>query len=280
MGDDALPDKDGAGAVAAIMAQVCSKPTVVVLYAASYMDQHELVVHGQKLHRELELLLPACTIRLITVEGPFEDDLGNGSQFDSAALAGLVGNKLNKAFRVDLLTSCAKLLRGIVKHHPDLLIGKGQGAVIASCIRLPMIMEVVLQSQNIQRDEAHRIGSAWSRVRGVFIQSPRMSRSKVGLDLLLSACPEILKDHPVEPLAGYGIVPKITPGREDVTEFCGKFKLPVHDSMGGYPMPTVLDKPVREYWYHEGKCQCGRVLTCSGNVLSVFGRKRSIGLPR
>jgi hypothetical protein len=55
------------------------------------------------LHKELQSVLPAFQVRLVAVEGPFEDDQGNGAHFDAPAQLGLHGVKLVKAFRVDLL---------------------------------------------------------------------------------------------------------------------------------------------------------------------------------
>ena len=146
----------------------------------------------------------------------------------------------------------------MVTHHPDVIIGDAQGAVIASCIRFPMVMEAVLQARNIQRDEAHRMGAAWSKIKGVFVRNPRIGKSKVGLELLLASCPEILKDHPVERLPRYGVVPKICPGKDEVLDYCSKMNLPVQDSLAGFPWKTILEQPVREYWEHDGKCQCGK----------------------
>jgi hypothetical protein len=62
----------------------------------------------------------------------------------------------------------------------------------------------------------------------------------------------------VEPLPGYGVVPKICSNREEVLEFCSKLSLPVQERLTGYPWGTILEQPVREYWTHDGKCLCGK----------------------
>ena len=56
--------------------------------------------------------------------GPFEDSEGLASHFDGGANR-LAGTKRVKRLRVDLLTSCAKVLREATGFKPQILVGLG-----------------------------------------------------------------------------------------------------------------------------------------------------------
>ena len=68
----------------------------------------------------------------------------------------LTGTKKMKRLRVDLLTSCAKVLREAVSFGPQFVVGLGQGAIIAAVIRWPLAVELTLQARNLQRKEPAR----------------------------------------------------------------------------------------------------------------------------
>jgi hypothetical protein len=85
-----------------------------------------------------------------------------------------------------------------------------------------------------------------------------MGRSKVGLDLLKSACPELVRAHPVEPLIGHGLVKKNSALKEEKLDCLKLFKMPVHESFAGVPWEALAKAPPREYWEHNGVCQCGK----------------------
>ena len=48
------------------------------------------------------------------------------------------GSKKTKRVRIDLLTSAAKTLRESAAFRPDLVLGFGQGGVIAGLLRYPL----------------------------------------------------------------------------------------------------------------------------------------------
>ena len=66
--------------------------------------------------------------------GPFEDSEGLASHFDGGANR-LAGTKRVKRLRVDLLTSCAKVLREATRFKPQFLVGLGQGGLVAAVLR-------------------------------------------------------------------------------------------------------------------------------------------------
>ena len=78
--------------------------------------------------------------------GLFEDSEGLASHFDGGANR-LAGTKRVKRLRVDLLTSCAKVLREATGFKPQFLVGLGQGGLVAAVLRWPLVVELTLQAK-------------------------------------------------------------------------------------------------------------------------------------
>ena len=64
----------------------------------------------------------------------------------------LTGTKKIKRFRVDLLMSCAKVLREAVRFGPQFVVGLW--GIVSAVIRWPLAVELTLQARNLQRKEA------------------------------------------------------------------------------------------------------------------------------
>ena len=82
--------------------------------------------------------------------GPFEDSEGLASHFAGGANR-LAGTKRIKRLRVDLLTSCAKVLREATGFKPQFLVGLGQGGLVAAVLRWPLVVELTLQASSVRR---------------------------------------------------------------------------------------------------------------------------------
>eukprot|EP00969_Alexandrium_andersonii_P270473 11954734-Alexandrium_andersonii.AAC.1 len=57
------------------------------------------------------------------------------------------------------------LARSGAQWAPDVLLGHGQGALVALMYAAPAILEVALQARNVQRGEAHAIAEGWARLK-------------------------------------------------------------------------------------------------------------------
>ena len=121
----------------------------------------------------------------------------------------LVGKNKAKqvlTIRTDYQVSIAKLCRSLCYHQPKLIIAHGQGALIALGLARPYVLELSLQTRNVQRQEAQRIGEAWGNIRGIVALNPRMFKKGLMLDLLRPALPELFKnDCPVEDVRSFCI---------------------------------------------------------------------------
>ena len=158
------------------------------------MEQRVAVT--SKLYVQLSQLLPAYQIHLAVAEGPFEDDDGVGAHFEAMALGAWGPNYRTRqigALKVDLHVSTAKLARHVVMPKPRLIIGKGQGGVVAAAYGHPGCFEQVLASRNVQPAELPEIAQAWGNVAVIIIHEPRLSKKGVQLANIQAAAPELFE---------------------------------------------------------------------------------------
>ena len=168
--------------------------------------------------------------------GPFEDSEGLASHFDGGANR-LAGTKRTKRLRVDLLTSCAKVLREATGFKPQFLVGLGQGGLVTAVLR----WELTLQARNLQRKEARAAGEAWAGIKAIWSVRPRLWRTQ-------SDHQE--KDFPEPPLRGFGVVGKIAAG-DEVLRF---LRLDGSKGIEESSIRGMLSEPSREMWDHA----CGK----------------------
>jgi hypothetical protein len=212
--------------------------------------------------------MPGWHVSLAVVYGAFEDDFGLNAHLDGAT-ARLKGERQVKRMRVDLLTSCAKVLRSIGAHLPDFLIGFGQGGLIAGMLRFPLVVECTLQARNLQRSEIWKVVTGWAQVKGIWACSPRVWKTHSSAELVLAACPEVGKSFPIEPVKGYGIGAH---GSKEA-ELAEALQLGRVKSLVELPLASLAREEGREVWEHDGKCAIeGR--TCSPGASVALRRKQ------
>ncbi|CAE7929806.1 pol, partial [Symbiodinium sp. KB8] len=168
--------------------------------------------------------LPGLSVAMRGCWGPFEDSEGLASHFDGGANR-LAGTKRVKRLRVDLLTSCAKVLREATGFKPQFLVGLGQGGLVAAVLRWPLVVELTLQARNLQRKEARATGEAWAGIKAIWVLRPRLWRTQSGHQDITESCLELQREFP---------------GIEEAS------------------VRGMLAEPSREMWDHDGLCACGK----------------------
>ena len=134
IGEDAVPDPPKpAVAVPVAMAAQLPVRVLVVLDCAKWKEHSAL----SELRVAFLCALPGLRVAVWGAWGPFEDDEGFASHFDGS-VGRLTGTKKIKRLRVDLRTSCAKVLREAVSFGAQFVVGLGQGGIIAAVIRWPL----------------------------------------------------------------------------------------------------------------------------------------------
>ena len=136
-----------------IMADSGVKPKMKILYVSDYIEPRSRLLKTQKLFQDVSRLLPSWEVEFALSEGPFSDDEGICAHFDKGKTK-LTPQKLILETKKDLLISVAQLLRNISIHKPDVILGEGQGGIIALAAAKPFQVEVALQARNVQRSEA------------------------------------------------------------------------------------------------------------------------------
>ena len=127
-----------------------------VMYVPDYVPLQARTLAVQTLSRALGQLLPGYELNIAIAEGPFKDEDGVGAHFEAKALQ--VGKPAKEGKKpqqissliVDLHVSVVKLARAVALHKPSLVVGEGQGGVVAAAFAHPGCLETVLSSRNVQ----------------------------------------------------------------------------------------------------------------------------------
>ena len=226
---------------------------VRVMVVFDYARWKEQDAELTEIRRVFQASLPGVSVAVRGCWGPFEDTDGLASHFDCGA-GRLAGTKKIKRIRVDLLTSCAKVLREASGFRPQFLVGLGQGGLVTAVLRWPLVVELTLQARNLQRKEARAVGEAWAGIKAIWAVRPRLWRTQQGHLEVAEACPELKKDFPEPPLRGFGIVGKQALGAEVLRSL----RLDAVRSIDDASIKGMLDEPSRPLWDHEGLCICGK----------------------
>ena len=89
------------------------------------------------------------------------------------------------------------VLRAVTAHKPDFIFGDGQGGLIALGLSSALCLEACLSKRNVQLQEAIAVARRWGAIKGIFAYSPRVHRTKLDLEHLKLAVPELfVKKHP------------------------------------------------------------------------------------
>ena len=161
VGEDAVPDPPKPAITGRVA--VASQLPVHVLVLLDYAKWKEYDSALLEIRAAFLRALPGLSVAVGGAWGPSEDDEGFASHFNGSA-GRLTRTKKIKRLRVDLLTSCAKVLREAVSFGPQFVVGLGQGGAV---IRWPVAVELTLQVRNLQHKEARAAGSAWAGIKGV-----------------------------------------------------------------------------------------------------------------
>ena len=279
IGNDAVPDSRGgdpssdhrAESIGAVGSSVGVPERLRVLFVGDYARHSDNALWMSKVQALLSRSMPGWDVSIHSAFGAFEDDDGHFSHLDGPT-ARLKGDRQLKRTRVDLLTSCAKVLRVMGSYLPDFAIGIGQGGLILGMLRFPLVVEVTLQARNLQRKEIQEVVAGWARLRAVWSINPRMWKTEPHSDLLKRACPEVTRPFPVEPVKGYGVITR-GPREDDIRQVAVVLNLGVLKDIADVQLMSLAREPTREVWEHSGKCSCGKRAYVFGRCVSCVEKE-------
>ena len=159
-----------------VMSSEGVSPKLKVLYVPDYISREQRVLATSQLYVQLSNALPGYQVELALADGHFEDDDGLSAHFEANALGRVQGPKQIGALKVDLHVSVVKLARHAAMHKPRLVLGKGQGGVVALAYGHPGCLEQVLATRNVQPVELPELSQAWGIVAAIVIQERRLSK--------------------------------------------------------------------------------------------------------
>ena len=245
-------------ALAEVMSAEGVSPVLKILYVPDYVTREQRIAATSQLFVQMSQLLPGYTIQLALAEGPFEDDDSVATHFEGDALGKRGPTKQIPALKVDLHTSVVKLARHAALHKPKLIIGKGQGGVVAAVYGHPGCLEQVLATRNVQPAELPEIGQAWGNVSAIIVQEPRLSKKGVQLANIQLAAPEMFAEYPVASRRTVSWKDSRILHYNETKEFLKLAKIEVAEEFGSIPFSGLLDEPPVLMWEHGGRCPCGK----------------------
>ena len=255
VGDDAVLDRSDR--VNALSWSFPTRQKAAVVYVHDYRPEKEERQALSNLGEVLKKVLPGMETGLYSAYGPFEDDVGIQCHFDGSRMF-LSEQKRIKGLRVDILTSLATLSRLVAQFCPEIVVGSGQGGLVAMCLTKPLVLELMLQMRNVQREEAHRIAEAWGKVRVVVAQRPSFGRARPLLEYFEKCCPEFFKEFPVEGPELFVVLGRTSSRHDEIKSFLDRWGVAVVRSLEDVPLAGSLDRSAREMFAHEGTCPCGK----------------------
>ena len=143
-------------------------------------------------------------------------------------------------------------------HQPRLILGEGQGAIVAAAYAKPGFLEQAFATRNVQPAELPELSRAWGNVAAVLIHEPRLSKKSVQLEKLRQAASEMFEDYPVEPRRLLSWKDEKVIHYNETKEFLEAAKVEVLSQFGSLPLAQLLSEPPTLMWEHQGRCPCGR----------------------
>ena len=136
-----------------------------LLYIADFMTENRRVAESGAAWRALQQMMPDAGVHMALCLEPFEDDMGIAAFFEG------IRPRMNpaacaKQLRRDMLAGVATGLRAVELHKPHLILGLGQGGIIALAMGTPLVVETAMWARNAQHEESIRMAATWKAVKG------------------------------------------------------------------------------------------------------------------
>ncbi|HIL57533.1 MAG TPA: hypothetical protein EYG39_06465, partial [Rhodothermales bacterium] len=110
--------------------------------------------------------------------------------------------KDRKSLRRDALAAVSSVVRSIGPRGTELVVGIGQGAVVATLLARPRIVEAALAARVAQPAEGPDLSAAWHALRAILLVGPALFKTS-SFQKLVDSVPEVLES----PRPGEGFVP-------------------------------------------------------------------------
>ena len=96
-----------------------------------------------------------------------------------------------KLLRKQIFASLVLVLGYVVKYQARLIMGEGQGALIAALMSLPLVQEAACRARIVTSEEMRAFRDAWARVAGILVIDPAVMPSRSDSKEVREAVPEM-----------------------------------------------------------------------------------------
>ena len=161
--------------------------------------------------------------------------------------------------RDSFLTSVAAALRAVKAHRPTVVVADGQGGLVALGLANALCLETCLAMRNVQLPEIPPLAKAWGAIRAVIVSTPRWGKASLDVERLRRAVPEMFDLlSPWEGLPTAFVATKHSPLHAKEMELCERLRLVTVPKIQDVLLLSMLERPAKLMWEHNGKCICGR----------------------
>ena len=101
-----------------------------------------------------------------------------------------------KLLRKQIFTGIVNVLHEVVQHHPQVIIGYGQGALIALLMSRPLVIEAAARARIVSAGELASFRRAWAGVVGLIGVDAQLLPKRTDFAEILAAMPEIAMPQP------------------------------------------------------------------------------------
>ena len=111
--------------------------------------------------------------RVQAMHPPLDDATGGGGWLAPMA-SWTKSEKMLRGLRRDLLAGVAAVVRELPPRSPQIVVGIGQGGLVAALLTRPRLVELALAGRHAAPDEGVELSRAWHSVRAVVVWRPRL----------------------------------------------------------------------------------------------------------
>ena len=173
-----------------------------------------------------------------------------------------------RLYRRDLLTGASHALREMSSRGANVVIGCGQGGLIATLLGHPLVVEAALSSKAVSAEDALAVARAWVDIRLALVVAPWMLKCVKSTRDLRLAVPELFapvpEGHPRWSCVGLlrGIAGFDNPHHAFAEELCRDIVIPLVGKIPELELDRYLELPPLTGVVEDasGRCQCGRAV--------------------
>ena len=165
-----------------------------ILFLGSWAQEAEVISTAKAWIRRLAALIGMdfdCQI----AEPPFttEDLDCRGFWFNIPAQT---EEKRVKMLRKQIYTGLSAMLQHATRWKPDLIVGYGQGGLLAALAALPLVVEAACRTRVTPMEVMREYRETWAVIRGVVAICPLIMPQRTSKEMLCKAVPEALRLQP------------------------------------------------------------------------------------